>query len=56
MPSPKRIVSLPLNGHRRQDKDWEGTWNALSHFLPPILTFPHQGGREIIPLPVLLSA
>ncbi len=63
--------ALLLEGPRRQVKDWEGMWNVLSHVLPPggggyrwgvslgfppILTSPHQGGRDINSLPVLLSA
>jgi hypothetical protein len=62
---------LPRHGHGRQDKNGEGMWNILSHVLPPcgggyrwgvslgvppILTFPREGGREITPLPVLVSA
>ncbi len=46
-------------------------WTVVSHVLPPdgggyrwgvslgvppILTFPHEGGRDIIPLAVLYSA
>ncbi len=48
--------ALSLREHRHQDKGWRGMWNVVAHVLPPILTFPHEGGRDITPLAVLLSA
>ena len=69
---PGTTLTLPSpGGHRRQDQAWRGMWHVVSHVLPPggggdrwgvslgvppILTFLHQGGREITPLAVRLSA